>query len=145
MASVRDILARKGSRILTIDKHASVLNSAQLMNEHRIGALVVVEDGHVVGIFTERDILQRVVAEQRDPARTLVAEVMTDEVVCCTFETSIAEARGAMKNRRIRHLPIVNSNQELLGLISIGDLNAFETSDHEQTIYLLQEYLYGRV
>jgi len=145
MATVREILARKGPQVVTIGPEATVLESAHLMNEHKIGALVVLDDGAVVGMFTERDVLRRVVGEQRDPAQTRVGDVMTTEVICCTLETTIAEARGAMKNRRVRHIPLVDHERRLQGLISIGDLNAYETSDHEQTIYLLQEYIYGRV
>jgi CBS domain-containing protein len=145
MATVREILARKGAHVTTISPEATVLEGAHLMNEHKIGSLVVLDDGQVVGMFTERDVLRRVVGEQRDPAETRVGDVMTTEVVCCTPETTIAEARGAMKNRRVRHLPLVDDERRLQGLISIGDLNAYETSDHEQTIYLLQEYIWGRV
>ena len=145
MATVSDILAVKGSHVLTIGKGATVIDAALLMNEHKVGALVVTEDGRVIGMFTERDVLRRVVGEHRDPATTLVGEVMTAEVICCTPETTIDEARGAMKNRRVRHLPLVDDERRLQGLISIGDLNAHEASDHEHTIYLLQEYLYGRV
>ena len=145
MATVRDILARKGAQVITTGKQATVLDAALLMNQHRIGALVVVEEDRVIGMFTERDVLQRVVAGQRDPARTTVEEVMTTEVACSTPETSLAEARGAMKNRRIRHLPVVDGEQQLLGMVSIGDLNAFEASDAEHTIHLLHEYLFGRV
>jgi CBS domain-containing protein len=144
MGTVREILARKGSQVWSVGKEATVLDAALLMNEHRIGALVVLEDGRVAGMFTERDVLQRVVAGQRDPVRTRVADVMTDEVICGTLETSLEEARGAMKNRRIRHLPLVDGDRRLLGLISIGDLNAHEATSQEQTIHLLQEYLYGR-
>ncbi len=145
MPTVKEILARKGSQVLTIGPGATVLEAALLMNEHKIGSLVVVREGQVVGMFTERDVLTRVVGEQREPGRTLVGEVMTAEVACCTPETEIEEARGAMKNRRIRHLPLVDGNGRLQGLISIGDLNAYEASNQEQTIYLLQEYMYGRV
>src|SRR3954452_3074450 len=99
MAKVREILDRKGSQVLTIGRDATVLDAALLMNEHKLGALVVLDSGEVIGMFSERDILQRVVGEQRDPAKTLVADVMTTEVVCCTLETTIEEARGAMKNR----------------------------------------------
>lgn len=144
MASIRDIVARNGSHVHTIGQQTTILDAAQLMNEHRIGALVIVEDGQVIGMFTERDVLRRVVATQRDPAHTAVGEVMTREVACCSLDTTIAEARGAMKNRRIRHLPVVDDGK-LQGMISIGDLNAFEASDAEHTIHLLQEYLYGRV
>jgi CBS domain-containing protein len=145
MPIVADILARKGSQVFTIGKEATVLQAALLMNDHKVGALVVVDDSQVIGMFTERDVLRRVVGEQRDPTKTLVADVMTTEVICCTLQTTLDEARGAMKNRRIRHLPLVDDDRRLLGLVSIGDLNAFDASSQEQTIYLLQEYLYGRV
>jgi CBS domain-containing protein len=131
--------------VFTIGTGASVMEAACLMNEHKIGALVVIDQGAVVGMFTERDILQRVVGDRRDPERTPVGEVMTTEVACCTPETTIEEARVAMKERRVRHLPLVDGGRRLQGLISIGDLNAYEASSQEQTIYLLQEYLYGRV
>jgi CBS domain-containing protein len=145
MATVRDILARKGSGVLTTGRESTVLEAAILMNEHKVGALVVLEGGRIVGMFTERDVLRRVVGEVRDPAHTHVEEVMTTEVVCCRPETTLDEARGAMMNRRIRHLPVINDQDEMVGLVSIGDLNAHERTSHEQTIYLLEEYVYGRV
>jgi CBS domain-containing protein len=146
MSNVAEVLRRKASaHVHTIGKDATVLEAATVMNEHKIGSLVVVEDGCVVGIFTERDVLRRVVGEQREPTTTHVADVMTTELICCKPETTIEEARGAMKNRRVRHLPLVDQDYRLMGLISIGDLNAFDASNQEQTIYLLQEYLYGRV
>jgi CBS domain-containing protein len=145
MPTVKEILARKGSHVLTIGTGATVLEAALHMNEHKIGSLVVVREGQVVGMFTERDVLRRVVGEEREPGKTLVGEVMTTEVVCCTPETTIEEARGSMKNRRIRHLPLVDDQGRLHGLISIGDLNAYEAFSQEQSIHLLHEYLYGRV
>lgn len=145
MATVRELVNRKGSHVLTIGQEATVLDAAIVMNEHKIGALVVTDAGRVVGMFSERDVLRRVVVEQREPASTRVAEVMTPDVVCCTMVTSIDEARTAMKDRRIRHLPVVNDDQQLEGLISIGDLNAYDASAKEQTIGLLHDYLYGRV
>lgn len=144
MPKVKDLLAAKEPRVLSIDPDASVREAAVRMNEHKIGSLVVIADGRVVGIFTERDVLRRVVAEHRDPAETKVAEVMTADVICCTPETPIDEVRGAMMTRRIRHLPVVDLEKHVLGLISIGDLNAYQATAQEQTIYLLQEYLYGR-
>jgi CBS domain-containing protein len=145
MSTVRDILAVKGTHVLSIGKDATVLDAAYLMNEHKVGALVVLHDGFVVGMFTERDVLRRVVGEHRDPVTTHVHEVMTTEVVCCTRDTPLDEARGAMKTRRIRHLPVCDGDRHVEGLISIGDLNAHQASDQEHTIYLMQEYLYGRV
>jgi CBS domain-containing protein len=145
MATVRDILAVKGTQVLFIDPGATVLDAAMLMNEHKIGSLGVMEEGYLIGIITERDILQRVVVPRRDPGQTPVREVMTTEVVCCQPHTSLAEARGVLKNRRIRHLPVVDELKRLCGMISIGDLNAHDAHDHEMTIHILEEYIHGRV
>ena len=144
MSHVREILLSKGPQVWTIHLKATVLEAASLMNKHKIGALVVTEDGQVLGMFTERDVLQRVVAKQREPANTKVVDVMTTEVVCCSPDTKLDEARGAMKNRRIRHLPVVGEDGKLLGLISIGDLNAQAQAENELTIFLLDEYIHGR-
>jgi CBS domain-containing protein len=145
MATVRDILAVKGCQVLSIGPEATVLDAAMLMNEHKVGSLIVMSGGNVIGIFTERDILQRVVVSRHDPGQILVQDVMTTELVCCQPHTSLQEARGVLKNRRIRHLPVVDEARKLVGLISIGDLNAHEAHDHEFTIHVLQEYIYGRV
>jgi CBS domain-containing protein len=145
MATVKDLLAVKGTQVHLVEPTASVLDAAQLMNEHRIGSLVVMEAGRVCGIISERDILQRVVAECRDPSRTLVHEVMTQEVICCTQQMPIDEARTVLKERRIRHLPVIDEAGTLLGLISIGDLNAHMTNSQERHIHFLERYIYGQV
>ena len=144
MATVRDILALKGSQVHSTGPGASVLDAALLMNEHKIGSLLVLEGGRLIGIITERDLLQRVVAQRRDPETTPVREVMSTELVCCQTCTPLDEARGVMKNRRIRHLPVVDDDGRLLGLVSIGDLNAHQARDQEVTIHVLQEYIHGR-
>jgi CBS domain-containing protein len=144
MASVKLILANKGPHVHKVEKSSTVRDAAVKMNEHKVGALVVMEGARIAGVFTERDVLRRIVAEGRDPATTSVGEVMTVDVVCCREETKLDEARSVFKNRRIRHLPVVNERRELVGMISIGDLNAFESTDQEMTIQSLQEYLYGR-
>jgi CBS domain-containing protein len=143
--TVKSILADKGGQVWSVGPGASVLDAAMLMNDHKIGALVVLEGGRLVGIFTERDVLRRVVGEGRNPAATRLADVMTAELVCCGPETTLEEARGVMKNRRIRHLPVLDGEGRLMGLISIGDLNARMEHAQEQHIHLLNEYLYGRV
>lgn len=145
MATVREILAHKRQQLLSVGPRESSLDAAILMNRHKIGSLLVMEDQAVVGIITERDLLQRVLAERRDPARTPVDEVMTSEVLCCHPDTSIDEARTVMKNRRIRHLPVVGADGRLQGLISIGDLNAFDAHSQELTIHVMTEYIHGRV
>jgi CBS domain-containing protein len=144
MAKVQDILAVKGAHVQSVGPDASVLDAALLMNEHKIGSLVVMDGGHIVGIITERDLLQRVIAQSRDPGNTLVREVMTAELVCCLPGSELDEVRGVMKNRRIRHVPVVDGERRLLGMISIGDLNAHLTHDQEVTIHVLTEYIQGR-
>ena len=144
MATVKDILAVKGSQVLSIGPEATVLDAAHLMNEHKVGSLVVMDAGRIIGIISERDILTRIVVPRRDPGVTPVLEAMTMEVVCCQPHTPLDEARGVLKNRRIRHLPVVDEEQRLCGMISIGDLNAFDSADQELTIHVLREYISGR-
>lgn len=146
MPKVKDILSGKGPTIHYVEDHISVLEATHQMNDHQIGALVVVNaDQQVAGIFTERDVLRRVVAEQRDPAATPVGEVMTRQVVCAGPDMDLEEVSSIMQQRRIRHVPVVDDGSELLGMISIGDLNAFHASNRELTIRYLNEYIRGRV
>ena len=144
MDTVRSLLANKGSHVWSVERDATVLHAVLLMRDQHIGCLIVFDQGQVAGIFTERDVLKRVVGEQRDPAQTGIAEVMTKEVVCCTLETPLEEVRSAMKNRRFRHLPVMDGGR-LIGLVSIGDLNAHLVADQERTIFALHEYMHGRV
>lgn len=144
MSTIRDILAVKGPHILSIGAEAMVLDAALLMNEHKVGSLLVMSGGRLVGIITERDLLARVVSQRLDPAAVPVHAVMTTEVACCRPNTTVDEARGVMKNRRIRHLPVLDDADRLLGVVSIGDLNAHMSRDQEVTIHILHEYIYGR-
>jgi CBS domain-containing protein len=144
MPTVQEILKDKGPFVHCIEPSATVLDATRKMNEHKIGALVVTESGRVAGMFTERDVLLRIVAEQRPAATTLVRDVMSTRVACCEPGMTIDEARTVMRNRRIRHLPVVDDGGKLLGMISIGDLNAFALNGQEATIHMLHEYLYGR-
>ncbi len=144
MPAVRDILANKGTQVLSIGPEATVLDAAVLMNDHKVGCLVVLDGGKLVGIFSERDVMRNVVVARRDPVQMPVREAMTSEVACCQPHTTLEEARSVMKNRRIRHLPVLDGEQSLCGMISIGDLNAWQANDHEQTIQVLTDYIYGR-
>lgn len=142
MPKVRDLLKRKGSDVVTIDLEATVLDAAKKMNERRIGAVVVMQGEKIVGIFTERDVMNRVVAPLRDPAATRVRDVMTAKVAFCTPETPLEECRTAMTRHKIRHLPVVEDNK-LAGLLSSGDLLARELAAQDETIRYLHEYMQG--
>ena len=145
MATVHDVLKQKGSQVLSIGSSASVLDAALLMNEHRIGGLVVLRSAKIEGIVTERDVLRRVVAQRVDPADITVKEVMTADVYCCKKDASIEEARSIFKNKRIRHLPVIDDAGMLVGMISIGDINGWKLEGQEKTIHYLKEYLYGEM
>jgi len=148
MPSVADVLQNKGSVVHAIAPGASALEAINKMNQHKLGALLVTEDGtdrsRVVGMFTERDVLRRVVGELRNPAETKVAEVMTGEVICCPPTTDLDEVGAIMQQRRIRHVPVCDDEGKLYGLISIGDVNAYHVLHQEAQITFLNEYIYGR-
>ena len=145
MATVACLLAGKSSHVYSIGLDATVLEATQKMNRHRIGSLMVTDGDRMVGILSERDILTRVVAEEKNPRQVKVADAMTSDVVVVSPDTSIEDASSIMQTRRVRHLPVCDNDGHLLGLISIGDLNARHASDQEVTILHLHEYLYGRV
>ncbi len=145
MVTVRMLLEGKGPQVVAVNRDATVLDAAQLMNQHKIGALVVHDNDQLEGIFTERDVLRRVVAARRDPAQVKVGDVMTSDVIVCEPECSIEDARNIFRTKRIRHLPVVNKQGRLEGMISIGDINAYQLNGQETTIHYLEEYIYGRV
>jgi CBS domain-containing protein len=142
MPKVQDILSHKGGTVATIEADRSVVDAAQEMNQRRIGSLVVMKGQRVVGIFTERDILVRVVAERRDPEKTVVGDVMTTPVVCCVPETELAECRAIVTNRRIRHIPICVAGK-LVGIVTSGDILARESLELEGTLESLSQYIGG--
>lgn len=142
MTTVKEILEKKGSFVASICKGSTVLEAAQEMNARRIGALVVTEGDKVVGIFTERDILTKVVAGQLAPDRTTVGEVMTSPVACCCLDTTLEECRTVMTDKRIRHLPVVEDDC-LLGIITSGDVLAREAIEQRETIKYYHQYIYG--
>jgi CBS domain-containing protein len=141
MATVREILARKGPEVVTAAPEGTVLEAAQLMNARGIGALPVMEEGSLVGIFTERDLMRRVVAEGLDPRSTSVRQVMTAAPLTATVETSVDECGALMTARRIRHLPVLGP-AGLVGIVTIGDLLAFQLADQAATIAQLNSYVY---
>jgi CBS domain-containing protein len=142
MATLRDILARKGAAVIAVRPADTVLHAANLMNEEGIGGLLVLDAaGEPVGIFTERDVLRRVVAPGRDPITTRVVEVMSAPVTMCPPELTVDEAAALMTRRRIRHLP-VSEGARLAGVVTIGDILAYQVGEQQATIAQMTSYLY---
>lgn len=142
MATVLELLARKGSDLVSVAPTASVLDAARLMNERGTGSVLVIADTEeLVGIFTERDILRRVVAAGL-AAATPVLSVLTTPVITCLPETSVEECAAIMTTRRIRHLPVVDAGGRLYGVVSSGDVLAHRVAEHEATIQYLNGYMF---
>lgn len=142
MPTIQALIDRKGGEVHAVGPDASVLEAAQLMNRRGIGGVVVIDaNEQVVGIFTERDILRRVVASGRDAARTPVRDVATIGVVTMPLHTSIDECAALMSARRIRHLPILEEGR-LVGMVTTGDLLAYRVAESEATLQYMSSYLY---
>jgi CBS domain-containing protein len=107
-----------------------------------VGALVVTEGNSIVGMFTERDLMTRVVLAGRDPARTQIADVMTRGALCVAPQMPVSDAMTIVTRRRVRHLPVVEGPR-LVGLVSIGDLVRWRIRDCEHEIGHLREYVAG--
>jgi CBS domain-containing protein len=141
MSTVATLLKSKGRQVVTIEPEATVLQAARLMNTHRIGSVVVVESGSPIGIFTERDVLTRVVAGERNPKTTRVRDVMTERILTCSPDTTLDAVRHTIRTERVRHLPVVEDGK-LCGMVSIGDLNTAEVKVLCETIQYLEQYTY---
>jgi CBS domain-containing protein len=137
---IASVLETKGRQVATVAADVPVFMAVLEMNERRIGSLLVVEEDRVIGILTERDILTRIVARVRDPITTLVGEVMTDQVITVSPETTIAEALIVVTDRRCRHLPVLDHGR-LCGLVSAGDLTSWLVREQERTIVDLYGYI----
>ena len=144
MLTARDLLAQKKSGgVITVSPDATVKDAARLMHDHGIGSLVVADGDALKGIVTERDVLWRVVAQGRDAATTVVREIMTVDVIVVRPDREIDEIEAILRHHRIRHVPVAGDHG-LLGMLSIGDVNAFRADSDHQKVEYLTEYIYGR-
>jgi CBS domain-containing protein len=140
--SVKSLLAQKGHAVWSISPEASVFDAIASMSEKHVGALVVLSEGQLVGIITERDYARKVILKGRQSRETRVREVMTAPVLFVTPEETVGQCMHLMTSRRIRHLPVVDG-QTVAGILSIGDLVNWTISSQEQTIRHLHNYIAG--
>lgn len=136
------ILERKGPVVHAVPSTYTISHAVDEMNRHRIGSIVVVEGNQLVGIFTERDVLRRVVGAAVDPKVMRVADVMTKNLITITAETTIEEVMVIFTEKRVRHLPVI-ANGELIGLISIGDISRWIADTHRAEAEHLKNYIAG--
>ena len=142
MRQVSQILQRKGSQVVSLSADEPVLEAIRLMAEHHIGAVLVMEEGQLIGIASERDYARKVILQGRSSHDTPVAVIMTSPVVCVGPHDSIAECMSIMTEKHIRHLPVIDGEQ-VVGVISIGDLVKETIEEQKQEISLLQQYIAG--
>ena len=144
MTTVAEILRTKGnSTIYSVSPSDTMLAALQLMAEKSIGALLVLEDGNIAGIVTERDYARKIALQGRSSASTRVDEVMTRKVHCVLPRQTSEECMSLMTSNRMRHLPVINEHRELQGLISIGDIVKEIISAQQFTIDQLEHYISG--
>ena len=143
MAQIADILDAKGRDVLMIDASATVLDAVKTMVEGNVGALIVTEGGQLAGIVTERDYLRRVTLEGRDEQTTPVREIMSAPFVYIAPDAAIEECMAIMTERRFRHLPVLEDERELVGIVSIGDVVKFQTQEQGVQIKFLTEFISG--
>jgi CBS domain-containing protein len=137
------ILCRKSPEIWHISSDASVYSAIELMADRRIGALLVIDEGHLVGIVSERDYARKVILMGRSSKDTFVREIMTPSPVTVCADCGIEEAMRTMTANRIRHLPVVN-NDQVVGMLSIGDIVNYIIASQDQTIEQLEHYITGQ-
>jgi len=138
---VQELLDRKDSQtIYSTTPDASVFEAVTAMVAKNVGAMLVMQDGALVGIITERDYLRLVTLQGRTARDTPVHEVMTRTVIYLTSDTSLDDAMSIMTGQRIRHLPVMDG-PNVLGVLSIGDLVKAQAKDHEAKIRTLEAYI----
>ncbi|MHB1544250.1 MAG: CBS domain-containing protein [Gammaproteobacteria bacterium] len=143
MFQVRHVLARKGDLVFQVDPTETVYRALEILAEHDVGALAVVDENRLVGIFSERDYARKVVLHGLTSRNTVVRELMSLDPVTITPDTPIEACMVLMTERRIRHLPVLSEGR-LAGLVSIGDIVKMLMAEREGLIEELREYIGGK-
>ncbi|MEJ2793857.1 CBS domain-containing protein [Iodobacter sp. LRB] len=143
MKTARQLLAEKAiDNILSVTPQASVYQALQMLAEKNIGALLVMEENHLVGIFSERDYARKVILMGKTSAGTPVSEIMTRKLLCVPPTATIDECMAIMSEKRIRHLPVLDGDK-VLGVLSIGDLVREIIEEQKFTIAQLEHYIHS--
>lgn len=141
MIAVKKILEKKGSDIWSVRPDATVLDAIKLMDDKNIGALAVMAEDDIVGIFSERDYTRRVYALGRDPRDIQIKEVMTQNVLYAKPEEHCEEVLCVMSKHDIRHMPVIDDSHKVLGMISIGDMAREIIEGQKLQIHNLEHYV----
>jgi CBS domain-containing protein len=140
--TINSILKHKGGEIWSVSPDQSVYEAIEKMADKGVGALLVISEGKVAGVISERDYARKVILQGRSSKETQVKEIMTSTVIHVTRHQSLEECMTIMTNHHIRHLPVME-DEHLLGMVSIGDLVKWIITEQEETIRQLEHYIAG--
>lgn len=140
MKTAGDLLVNKGHNVLSINPDALVYDAIYMMAQHEIGALIVKDNERVVGIFSERDYARKIILQDKSSRTTRVEQIMSTNIVYAEPTRTVEECLSLMTNKRVRHLPVME-HDNLIGIVSIGDLVKEIISDQKSTIELLERYI----
>ena len=142
MKTARQLLTIKGNAILSVAPNSDVYDALVSMEKHHVGALLVLDAGKLVGIFSERDYARSVALKGKTSKNTLVSEIMSKEIISVTPDQTVEDCMNLVSDKRVRHLPVID-NGTLMGVLSIGDL-VKETIEYQQSlIKQLEAYIQG--
>jgi CBS domain-containing protein len=142
MTTIAQLLNTKGDQIWSIEPKATIFEALEIMSEKEIGALLVMEDGKLTGIFSERDYARKVILKGKSSKETPVGELMTKKVFYIDSQKTINDCMAMMTAKRIRHVPVIEDNQ-VMGIVTIGDVVNQIISEQEVTINHLENYITG--
>ena len=127
--------------LVSVAPDDTVFTALSKLAEHDVGALVVLQQGRLVGIFSERDYARKIILKGKTSKDTLVREIMSERVCCVTLDETVEECMALMTEQRVRHLPILGEGDQVIGILSIGDLVKETISDQQFTIEQLVTYI----
>jgi len=142
MATVADLLKQKGKKVFSVSSQTSIHNALIILADHNVGALPIVDDNNLVGIFSERDLARLQAKPKPTSLDTPLEKVMTKKVYTITPATKTEECMQMMTDKHIRHLPVID-DEKLIGIISIGDVLKAVINTQQDFIKRLQEYISG--
>jgi CBS domain-containing protein len=142
MKPIAELLKKRDSTLFQVAPDVLVFDGLKLLAEYGVGAMLVMDKGQLVGIFSERDYTRKVALQGRNSRETTVADIMTREIFSVGPQTGTRVCMSLLSQKKIRHLPVIDGNK-VLGLISMRDIMDDIIADHEQTISQLQSYITG--
>ena len=142
MTTIAQLLNTKGNQVWSVEPKATIFKALEIMSEKEIGALLVMENGKLTGIFSERDYARKVILKGKSSKETPVGELMTKKVFYMDPQKTINDCMAMMTAKRIRHVPVIKDNQ-VMGIVTIGDVVNQIISEQEVTINHLENYITG--